>query len=481
MTQATPDAPFAMELCIWTAGLEAGMYISRLDRPWQEAGFAFEGWLVRTEDEVRRVRAACRRVHVDVLRGKSPDTIHVILDDVPESTGSAAAEPPAPSPSPSPPAPAPAPQAQSQPQPQPPAAVRWPPPPPTDPVLDGWASMPATAGPSAADQSAPVPSPVRSAAVDVFGGELAAAEAAHAKLECGIRRVLDAARSDQTLTAAGLQDGVDDMLDSLGRNPAALSWVVEMQRKGDYIYRHGVACSIWAATFGRHIGLERSELRELAIAALLCDVGKVRMPSELLLKSGALDENELRTLRAHVDESRAIVGAISGLSPAVARMVGQHHERHDGSGYPHGLRGPGIALGSRILGLVDSYDAMISDRGYASRRSPHQAMMELYQTRDRLFEGAVVEQFIRVCGVYPTGTLVELSDGTVGVVMAVNALQRLRPTLMRVLGADKQLLPEFEVVDLSRPAADASGVALSVRGGLPLGSYGIDPALLFLD
>lgn len=213
MTQATPDAPFAMELCIRTAGLEAGMYISRLDRPWQEAGFAFEGWLVRTEDEVRRVRAACRRVHVDVLRGKSPDTIHVILDDESEpAAGSAAAD--AHTSSPPPPTPPP---------PQPPAAVRWPPPPPTDPVLDGWASMPATAGPSAADQSAPVPSPVRSAAVDVFGGELAAAEAAHAKLECGIRRVLDAARSDQTLTAAGLQDGVDDMLDSLGRNPAALS------------------------------------------------------------------------------------------------------------------------------------------------------------------------------------------------------------------------------------------------------------------
>ena len=91
MTPATPDAPFSMELCIRTAGLEAGMYISRLDRPWQDAGFAFEGWLVRTEDEVRRVRAACRRVHVDVLRGKSPDTIHVILDDDPEPAAASAA------------------------------------------------------------------------------------------------------------------------------------------------------------------------------------------------------------------------------------------------------------------------------------------------------------------------------------------------------------------------------------------------------
>ena len=162
-------------------------------------------------------------------------------------------------------------------------------------------------------------------------------------------------------------------------------------------------------------------------------------------------------------------------------MVAQHHERHDGSGYPLQLRGAQILLGGRIVGLVDSYDAMTSDRGYAARRSPHEAMMELYQTRDRLFDGAVVEQFIRACGVYPTGTLVELSDGTVGVVMAVNALRRLRPVLMRILDEDKRLLADFAVVDLARVEVDAAGRPLSVRAGLPLGAYGLDAAMLFLD
>ncbi|MDH5833820.1 HD-GYP domain-containing protein [Luteimonas kalidii] len=470
MTRAPSDVPFSMELCISTAGLQAGMYISRLDRPWQDAGFAFEGWLVRTEDEVHRVRAACRQVHVDVLRGKSPDTRHVILDDGPESSPDATPgveprEVPAA-------AAAPVPALSIVPCPVPVASA---------PVLDGWASMPDAPAEASVTQPPVAASPVRNNATAVFGAELAAAETAHATLDASIRLVLDTARSDETLTAAGLQEGVDAMLDSLDRNPAALSWVVEMQRKGDYIYRHGVACSIWAATFARHIGLERDDLRDLAIAALLCDVGKVRIPSELLLKQGPLQQDELRILRAHVEESRAIVGAISGLSPAVARMVGQHHERHDGSGYPRRLGGSQILLGSRILGLVDSYDAMISDRGYASRRSPHQAMMELYQTRDRLFEGALVEQFIRICGVYPTGTLVELSDGSVGVVMAVNALQRLRPTLMRVLDADKRLLAEFEVIDLGTLETDAAGAPLGVRGGLSLGAYGLDPAMLFLD
>lgn len=461
---------FAMELRIDTAGLEIGMYVSRLDRPWKDAGFALEGWLLRTDDELRRVQSACRQVHVDISRGKAPDTRYVILDMEaapdptagPESTIEREAQP-------------------AGEQGMPLHIVQWGPR-EGGAVLDGWASAIETpAAPPPGD-----PDPVRvpsahRAAVSVFGDELALAEAAHAKLECGIRDVLDAARRGAGIHTDGLREGVDAMLDSLGRNPGALSWVLEMQRKGDYIYRHGVACSIWAATFGRHLGLERAELRELAIAAMLCDVGKVRLPSELLLKQGPLSPTELQHLRAHVDESKSIVGETPGLSPSIVRMVGQHHERHDGSGYPRGLRGSQIVLGARIVGLVDSYDAMTSDRGYAARRSPHQAMMELYQLRDRLFEGALVEQFIRTCGVFPTGTLVELSDGTVGVVMAVNSLRRLRPTVMRLLSADKQPLPEFDVVDLAKVEVDASGEPLGVRAGLPAGSYGLDSSMLFLD
>lgn len=300
-------------------------------------------------------------------------------------------------------------------------------------------------------------------------------------LETSVREVMEGLRDDGKLDAEKLRVGVDTMLDSITRHPGAVPWVMEMRRKGDYIYQHGLACSIWAAAFGRHLGYDRHDLRELALGALLCDVGKIRLSGELLGKCGALSDEERRYLRSHVDESRAILAETPGLSPVVVQIVEYHHERHDGSGYPAGLSGHSIPMFARIAGLVDSYDAMVSHRPYAESRSPHQAVMELYEGRDRLFQAELVEQFIRTCGVYPTGTLVELTDGSVGVVMSVNTLKRLRPTVMLLLDVDKSPLDDFRLIDLAEVGVAADGEALNVKGGLPQGAYGIDRASLFLD
>ncbi|WP_166636808.1 HD-GYP domain-containing protein [Cognatilysobacter terrigena] len=411
---------FRQELRISTAGLERGMFVSELDRPWLGSGFAFEGVMVETDDDLRRLQVMCKHVVVDIARGKSPSPQFVVFDD--DDSLSAPAAPP-----------------------------------------------PASHG------------PVRSILSRVFGNEVAAAEKAQETLEAGVRDVIDGLRTGGKLDAEKLRVGVDTMLDSITRNPMALPWVMEMRRKGDYVYQHGIACSIWAAAFGRHLGLERDDLRDLALGALLCDVGKVRMPDGLLSKPGPLDAEDLRLVRAHVEESRRILADTPGLSPVVHQVVDCHHERHDGSGYPHGLAGSAIPMYARIAGLVDSYDAMVSQRPYAASRSPHEAVMELYQTRDRLFQAELVEQFIRTCGVYPTGTLVELTDGSVGVVMSVNTLKRLRPSVMLLLGADKSPLAEFRLIDLAEVTTDADGEPLNVRGGLPAGAYGIDRAALFLD
>lgn len=414
MSRPAPAAfdGFTQELRISVAGLDIGMFVSRLDRPWLGSGFTLEGVLIRNDDELAMLRRLCRHVFVDLARGRSPDLRWVVLD-------------------------------------------------------------------SDLDRVEPVPS----AAVPhrVFGVELARAETAHEQLQVGIRDVMDEVRSGGRLDGEKLAQGVDTLIDSITRNPNALPWVMEMRRKGEYVYQHGLACAIWAATFGCHLGLERDDLRDLALGALLCDVGKVRLPVGLLSRPAPLAENEWAQLRAHVDEGLRILEATPSLSPTVRGIVAHHHERHDGSGYPHGLRGDAIPMFARIAGLVDSYDAMISVRPYAASRSPHQAVMELYETRDRLFQAELVEQFIRTCGIYPTGSLVELTDGSVGVVMEVNALKRLRPSVMLILGPDKAPFDDFRLIDLSVTLTDAAGRPLAVKGGLPQGAYGIDRSLLFLD
>jgi hypothetical protein len=135
----------------------------------------------------------------------------------------------------------------------------------------------------------------------------------------------------------------------------------------------------------------------------------------------------------------------------------------------------------RVIGMIDSYDAMTSIRPYANGRSPHQAVMELYEGRDTLYQAELVEQFIQTCGIYPTGSLVELTDGRVGVVTAVHSLKRLRPSVMLLLDENKRPLPEFRLLDLSELQEDANGQPLHLKCGLPPGAYGVDPAELFLD
>jgi HD-GYP domain-containing protein (c-di-GMP phosphodiesterase class II) len=165
----------------------------------------------------------------------------------------------------------------------------------------------------------------------------------------------------------------------------------------------------------------------------------------------------------------------------VNSMILHHHERHDGSGYPVGLTGTRIPLLGRMLGLVDTYDALSSDRIHQKAMSRHDVLQTLYKERDRLFQGELIEQFSQCLGVYPTGSLVELSSGEVAVVMAQNAARRLYPRVTILTFPDKRIDPAFRQVDLW-PLANAPDVheRVHIARALPHGAYGIDAGSLFL-
>ena len=409
------------EFRISVQGLDKGMFVSRLDRPWIGTGFPLEGLKVNTDDELRTLRSLCAFVYIDATRGTTPDLRYVAFDE--------------------------------------------------DPIVRHARNEEEIAGLRRREWQV----------ATEFREEIAQASESHALLQSGIHDVLRDVQSGGRIDAARLGEGIDAMIESITRNPAAFPWVMELRRRSEYSYQHALGCSVWAATFGRHLGMERHDLRELAMGGLLIDVGKVRLPEALLNKVGPLTADEVRWLRSHVEKGVSIVEGTPGISGRVVEMVANHHERFDGSGYPRGLREGDIPIDARIMGLIDSYDAMTGTRPYAVTRSPHQAVMELYQARDRLFQAELVEQFIRASGIYPTGSLVELSDGSVGVVMSVHALRRLRPLIMLLLDDRKRPLPEFRQIDLATSPRDARGELLNIRGGLAQGAFGIDPAALFLD
>ena len=313
-----------------------------------------------------------------------------------------------------------------------------------------------------------------------FRTELKQAEQVHASLEAGVAEVMQDLQEGKRLDVERLQDGVEAMIDSILRNPSAFTWLREMKYRDTYTYQHALGCAIWSASFGRHLGLDRSELRTLALGGLLSDIGKSRLPPELLSKEPPLSPEEVEQVRAHVRNGLEILQDVPRLSPETVEIVATHHERHDGSGYPNGLKGAQIPMFGRIVGLVDSYDAMTAIRPYAENRSPHAAVSELYRHRGTLFQAELVEQFIQHCGIYPIGTLVELTNGTVGVITEVHSLKRLRPRVMLLLGPDKTPLAKFREVNLIHVELDDDGAPLRIKRGLPSGAYGLDPVELFL-
>jgi hypothetical protein len=134
----------------------------------------------------------------------------------------------------------------------------------------------------------------------------------------------------------------------------------------------------------------------------------------------------------------------------------------------------------RIMGIVDSYDAMTSNRPHAPARSPHDAINELYRQRGTQFQPELVEHFIQSCGIYPIGTLVELSNGQVGVITEIHSLKRLLPRVMLLLDGEKRPLQRFTEIDLSQLDQGDPATRLTIRQGLPNGAYGLDPVELFL-
>ena len=170
----------------------------------------------------------------------------------------------------------------------------------------------------------------------------------------------------------------------------------------------------------------------------------------------------------------------AGFSDNTEEIISNHHERFDGSGYPNKLSGDEIPVLARIAGIADCYDAMTSNRIYAPAIPPILAVRKFYAWRNQTFQSELVEEFIQAVGLYPVGTLVELSDNRVGVVVSENTSQRLRPKLLMLLNPNKKPLKNIDELDLAEVNdSDSISDSLFIKKTLSPGSYGIDPENIY--
>lgn len=422
--------------------LEIGMYVSALDRPWIETPFLVQGFYITSQQDIEELEHHCKFVYVDVYRSRlgakrrNSRILRTVGERAPPGIGR--------------------PEESLQ-------AVKF--------------------KQRAGDIGALLFPHRKIRKYEDQGGleqELGQAKAAYSDLSAAVSEMMQAYRRSAALDLSGIRDSVNPMVESVIRNPDACVWLARRKNEDSYTYRHSVGASVWAVALGRQLGLPKVDLQRLALGALLFDIGKLRVPHELLLKRERLSRGEFELLKSHVAFGMEMLQNSGVLNKTVAEMVEAHHERHGGHGYPHGLQGDEIPVFARIAAIVDCYDAITSQRPYSTAMSPSNAVKKLYAWRDIDFQAELVEEFIQAIGIYPAGTLVELSSGEVGVVLADYRTRRLRPKLLIVLDRDKRLLGEPRPLDLVKATHDTDGEPLDIMTSLEPGAFGVNPEeLLF--
>jgi len=310
--------------------------------------------------------------------------------------------------------------------------------------------------------------------------ELAPARGAYTSSHAMVQETLAMVRIGRNLDAERVRGAVKSLTESVLRNPDALLLFSQLRAKGEYTESHAIDVSIYMITFGRFLQLEPGQIEFLGYLGLLQDIGKVRLPKELLEKRGRLTIEEFERAKLHVNYSVEILRSTAGLPGDLARIAALHHERHDGSGYPKGLRGTEIGMIGSIAAIVDTFDALTVKRPYAEPVSPSAAISMLYKWRGVFFDAHLVEQFIRCIGIFPVGSLVELNTRELGVVIAQNLTTRLLPRVMVIRDAQGHPMIPHKMLDLSREPKANKDESYRILGTLEYGSVPFNPDELLM-
>ena len=310
--------------------------------------------------------------------------------------------------------------------------------------------------------------------------DLREAKEIHQRSREMIRGVVEDLRRDHHIDLDKVNEVVDAMVDSVGNNPDALLWLTKLKSRDSYAYDHGIDVSIYLLAFGRHLGYPKDKLRILGVSGLMQDIGKLRIREELLGKSGKLTPEEFDEVKFHVNHSIDILRQTADIPKEVLVVVSQHHERLDGSGYPRHLKGDQIFTLASMAGIVDSFEALVSQRPYAEAISTHQALQQLNRWKGTSFHEALTEQFIQCIGIFPVGSLVELNSGDVAVVIGQNKIRRLKPKVMLLLDPNKEAYHYPATLDLINDPLTDDKTPYQIKRDLPTGAYGIDPQEFYL-
>ena len=239
---------------------------------------------------------------------------------------------------------------------------------------------------------------------------------------------------------------VETCIDSILRNPNAMLWMSKVRQSNNYTAEHSLNVCILAIAFGRHLEMEPDDLFSLGMCGLLHDVGKMLVPNSVLDKKDKLTEKEWKQMKAHVNHGRKLLMSSTGLGFTVD-VAHSHHERMDGKGYPKQIKGDKLSIYTRIISIIDAFDAMTAERCYSKSMTPSAAVKEIYHHRGTQFDSEIALKFIKLIGLYPPGTVVELVNGYSGLVLERNQRYQQLPKVL-ILKNEKKETVRKKLIDL---------------------------------
>ena len=439
------------QLAIDADNITEGMYVSKLDRPWLETPFLFQGFEIRERSEIDLLRQYCNVVYIDIDRGELPDETRKHLVRSQGASRDVADRP-----------------VQRMGSRPPSAFRRW--------LKHAFIRLgmydKAAAAVSDEREPYPVQTTVRAAEEQ--------ARQAYRKLAEHHKDMVDMATVKSEVRIGVLRRAVQPAIESVLRNPNALAWTVFSRKRSNEDYNRSVGTAVWCLLFGRQLGFEREMLDDLAVGGMLLDIGNARIPRSYAATAGAIAPDKYVAVQKHVDLGVEILECSKGVTENVYDMVRCHHERADGSGYPQKLRGNEIPAFGRIAAIADCYDAMTTISPYSPPMAAYDAARELNDMRGKQFATEVVEQFLTTMGMFPVASIVELSDGSVAIVVEQNPGNVLKPKVLQLLDRNRTPLAEPRVIELRDLPVDVThSEALWIEQGHEHGAFGIDPLRIF--